>query len=187
MLIRWFGLLLGWLAGASDLYAALQPWMEVLRDPIFPEVIIQICSFFSKPKKKNIFKYFYNRLPQARTHNNRPFSASCFPSPCSDDLRGSNNEASSSMKSLAPRHGQIRAAGLFHLVIFKDDIHSLSAFRYCLHPDFLPSLLPLFSPSCDSMMKRSPLNWKTVIKMRWVLFTSVHEGKPAQLSWLIKS
>lgn len=143
--------------------------------------------FFFQTKKKNIFKYFYNRLPQARTHNNRPFSASCFPSPCSDDLRGSNNEASSSMKSLAPRHGQIRAAGLFHLVIFKDDIHSLSAFRYCLHPDFLPSLLPLFSPSCDSMMKRSPLNWKTVIKMRWVLFTSVHEGKPAQLSWLIKS
>lgn len=133
------------------------------------------------------FKYFYNRIPQARTRNNRPFSVSCFPSPCSDDLCGSNNEASSSIKSLALRHGQVRAAGLFHLVIFKDDIHSLSAFCYCLHPDPPPSLLPLFSPSCDSLMKRSPLNWKTVIKMRWVLFTSVHEGKPAQLSWLIKS
>lgn len=143
--------------------AAPQPWMEVLRDPGFPEVIIQICSCFFSPKQTNginffFFKYFHNTIPHARTRNNRPFSASCFPSPCSDDLRGSNNEASSSIKSLAPRHGQIRAAGLFHLVIFKDDIHSLSASRHCLHTDFPPFfLLPLFSPSCDSLMKRSPL------------------------------
>lgn len=155
MLIWWFRLLRGWLAAASDLYAALQPWIEVLRDPVFPEVIIQLCSCFF-PNKHMVyifFKYFYNRTPQARTRNNRPFSVSCFPSPCSDDLCGSNNEASSSIKSLALRHGQVRAAGLFHLVIFKDDIHSLSAFCYCLHPD--PPRL-----SCRCLAPVATLWWK---------------------------
>lgn len=76
--------------------------------PVLPEIILQICScFFFPPQtnacyEKKIKKYFHNRIPQAWTRNNRPFSASCFPSPHSDDLRASNNEASSSIKSFGP-------------------------------------------------------------------------------------
>lgn len=39
--------------------AAPQPWMEVLRDPGFPEVIIQICSCFFSPKQTNGIIVFF--------------------------------------------------------------------------------------------------------------------------------
>ena len=107
--------------------------------PFFLKSLSKYVLVLTKQTIGIIF-FFITEFPK-QTRNNGPFCASCFPSPCSDDLRGSNNEASSSIKSLAPRHGQIRAPGSFHLVIFKDDIHSLSAFRHCLHPDLPPPLL----------------------------------------------
>lgn len=186
MLIWWLRLLRAWLAGVSDLCsaAALDGGAT-----IFLQVIDQICSCFCPQTNECYKSILIVEFPPALTCNNRPFSFPLYIPMTSAALTMRHPAA---LRALAPRHGQIRAARLFHLVIFKDDIHSLSAFRYCLHRDAPPPLLPLFSPSCDSLMKRSPLNWKTVIKMRWVLFTSVHGGSggvggPAQLSWLIKS
>lgn len=167
--------------------AALQPWMEALRHPRsswshFPSMFL--FFFFSQTNAcyKKIKSSFIIEFPKHGRatigHSLRP--AFPLPIPMTSAPRTMRHPAA--LRALAPRHGHIRAARLFHLVIFKDDIHSLSAFRYCLRRDFYPpSLLPLFSPSCESLMKRSPLNWKTVIKMRWVLFTSVHGGN--QLNW----
>lgn len=145
-------------------------------------------------KNKISKKYIYialhnNSIPWARTRNNGPFSASCaFPLNTPVDV----TSAPLTMGSARSKRAWLVATtcsvvAFIFVVIFKDDIlpcrppfaivfltvmHFFPFFLISLH--LLPS--PLFSPSCGSLMKRSPLNWKTVIKMRWVLFTSVHGG-----------
>lgn len=151
--------------------AAQQPWTEA--PPFFFKSLTKYVLVFVS-KQTNVIKDVKKKsILMTLTCNNRPFSFPLYIPMTSAALTMRHPAA---LRALAPRHGQIRATRLFHLVIFKDDIHSLSAFCYCLHRDAPPCPLPLFSPSCDSLMKRSPLNWKTVIKMRWVLFTSVHGG-----------
>lgn len=171
-----------------------------LRPPSFPQVIIQICCvfFFPRPstnewhkkknqkKKNNYIALHNNGIPWARTRNNGPFSASCaFPLNTPVDV----TSAALTMGSARSKRAWLVATtcsvvAFIFVVIFKDDILPrrppfaivfLTVMRFFLISlHLLPS--PLFSPSCGSLMKRSPLNWKTVIKMRWVLFTSVHGG-----------
>lgn len=173
--------------------AALQPWMEALRHPRSswshsPNMFL----FFFSPKQTHVIKklksIFIIEFPKhgRATIGHSPRPALPLPIPMTSAPRTMRHPAA--LRALAPRHGHIRAASLFHLVIFKDDIHSLSAFRYCLHRDFYPPL------SCRCLAPVASLWWKgrhsigkQSLKCGGYYSPVCTGGKPAQLSWLIKS
>lgn len=180
--------------------AAPQPWMEELWDlPSFLKSLSKYVLFFflllsdkwmaqkkSKYQKKCIA--LHNGIPWARTRNNGPFSASCaFPLYTPMDVTSAALTIGPACSKRAWLVATTRSKVAFSSLLLYLRMTSypvgplaivfFTVIVFCFFFIFpSPSPPPLFGPSCGSLMKRSPLNWKTVIKMRWVLFTSVHGG-----------
>lgn len=140
----------------------------------------------SKYQKKCIA--LHNGIPWARTRNNGPFSASCaFPLYTPMDVTSAALTIGPACSKRAWLVATTRSKVAFSSLLLYLRMTSypvgplaivfFTVIVFCFFFIFpSPSPPPLFGPSCGSLMKRSPLNWKTVIKMRWVLFTSVHGG-----------
>lgn len=158
VLIWWFGLLRGWLAGACMQRRNLG-W-RCCEAPCFLKSLSTHVLVFSKEtngikKTKTFFTYFFIiEFPkQGRAtigHSLRPAFPVRVPM-TSAALTMRHPAALRAWPLATAKYGEI--AGLFHLVIFKDDIHSRSAFRYCPSPWFPPL-------SCRCLAPVATLWWK---------------------------